>query len=143
MFEDKLLLIAGFENDRVLVERTDAACQFYSTDEIDRDIVPLLSCRVEEGILNVLLRRLGIHLPISLFRVRCCAMSLGEGRWLQLSCRLLQYRLAARFSTSRATIFSGAAWLVASSRSVSGFRKRRPGFLSSASHLQSSVQPQV
>src|ERR1700679_2333218 len=112
MFEDKLLLIAGFENDRVLVERTDAACQFYSTDEIDRDIVPLLSCRVEEGILNVLLCRLGFHLPISLFRVRCCAMSFGEdNNWLQLSCRLLQYGLAASFSTSRGTIFSGAAQL--------------------------------
>jgi len=35
-------------------------------------------------------------------------MSFWEGNWLQLSCRLLQYGLVSRFSTSSATIFSGA-----------------------------------
>src|SRR5271163_3867152 len=86
MLEDELLLIAGFENNRVLVKRSDAACQFYSTDEIDRNVVPFLSRCVEEGILNVLLRRLWFHLPISFLRVRCCPpLSSGEGDWQQLS----------------------------------------------------------
>src|ERR1035437_3864763 len=78
MLEDELLLVAGFQYHRILVERSDAACQLHAADQINRNIVPFLSCCVEEGILNVLLRRLGFHLPISFFRVRCCAMSFGR-----------------------------------------------------------------
>src|SRR5271163_3859836 len=67
MFENELLLIAGFENYRVLVKRSDAARQLHSADQIDRNVVPFLSCRVEERILNILLRRLCFHMPISFF----------------------------------------------------------------------------
>src|ERR1700686_1642242 len=108
MLEDELLLVAGFEDHRVLVERSDTTRQLHAADQIDRNIVPFLSCRVEEGILNVLLRRLGFHLPISFFLVRGCAASIGKGNRRQLSSfRLLQYGLVTRFSTSRPIIFSG------------------------------------
>src|SRR5580692_2111067 len=85
MLEDELLLVAGFENNRVLVKRSDAARQLHSADQIDRNVVPFLSCRVEERILNILLCRLGFHMPISFFCYRCCAMSTGRANWLQLS----------------------------------------------------------
>src|SRR5450755_2750694 len=75
MLEDELLLITRFEHHRIFVERSDTAGQLHTADEIDRNIVPFLACCVEEGILNVLLCRLGFHVPISFFRVRCCAMS--------------------------------------------------------------------
>src|ERR1700687_1715568 len=108
MLEDELLLIAGFEDHRVLIERSDTSRQLHTADQIDRNIVPFLSCRVEEGILNVLLCRLGFHLPISFFLVRGRAVSIGKGNRRQLfSCRLLQYGLVKRFSTSRPIIFSG------------------------------------
>src|ERR1700674_514952 len=108
MLEDELLLIAGFEDHRVLIERSDTTRQLHAADQIDRNIVPFLSRRVEEGILNVLLRRLGFHLPISFFLVRGCAASIGKGNRRQLSSyRLLQYGLVKRFSTSRPIIFSG------------------------------------
>src|ERR1700746_3897407 len=108
VLEDELLLVAGFEDDRVLVERSDTTRQLHAADQIDRNIVPFLSCRVEEGILNVLLRRLGFHLPISFFLARGRAVSMGKGNRRQLSsCRLLQYGLVNRFSTSRPIIFSG------------------------------------
>src|SRR5271156_5122154 len=67
MFENQLLLITGFENDRVLVKRSNTARQLDSTDQIDRNVMPFLSCCVEKGILNILLCRLGFHLPISFF----------------------------------------------------------------------------
>ncbi len=67
MFENELLLVAGLEHHRVLIERSDTARQFHTADQLDRNIVPFLSCRVEEGILNVLLCRLGFHMPISFF----------------------------------------------------------------------------
>src|SRR6266705_3006091 len=42
------------------------------------------------------------------FLVRGCAVSIGKGNRRQLSsCRLLQYGLVKRFSTSRPIIFSG------------------------------------
>src|ERR1700674_3308450 len=108
MLEDELLLVAGFEDHRVLIERSDTPRQLHAADQIDRNIVPFLSCRVEEGILNVLLCRLGFHLPISFFLVRGRAVSIGKGNRRQLSSyRLLQYGLVKRFSTSRAIIFSG------------------------------------
>src|SRR5208282_4464825 len=109
MLEDELLLVAGFQDHRVLVERSDTTRQFHAADQIDRNIVPFLSCCVEEGILNILLCRLGFHLPISFLRIRCCATSLGKGNGRQLcSYRLLQYGLVSRFSTSRPRIFSEA-----------------------------------
>src|ERR1700675_4163596 len=80
MLEDELLLVAGFEDHRVLVERSDTTRQLHAADQIDRNIVPFLSCRVEEGILDVLLCRLGFHLPISFFLVRGCAASIREGQ---------------------------------------------------------------
>src|ERR1700693_4450730 len=92
MLEDELLLVARFEDYRVLVERSDTPRQLHAADQIDRNIVPFLSCRVEEGILNVLLCRLGFHLPISFFLVRGRAVSIGKGNRRQLfSYRLLQY----------------------------------------------------
>src|ERR1035437_3620457 len=78
MLEDELLLVAGFEAHRVLVERSDTTRQFHPGDQIYPNSFAFLSPRVEEGILNVLLCPLGFHLPISFFRVRCCAMSLGR-----------------------------------------------------------------
>src|SRR5258708_30599015 len=99
MLEDELLLVAGFEDHRVLVERSDTARQLHPADQIDRDIVPFLACRVEEGILNVLLRRLGFHLPISFYRVRCCSPNLHRKRHRPpLSYyRLLPYLLVTPF----------------------------------------------
>src|SRR5260370_5004514 len=79
MLKDELLLVAGFEDHRVLVERSDTPGQLHAADQIDRNIVPFLSCRVEEGILNVLLRRLGFHCRSPFLRVRCCAASM-KGR---------------------------------------------------------------
>src|ERR1700674_1534341 len=108
MLENELLLVAGFEYHRVLIERSDTPRQLHATDKIDRNIVPFLSCCVEEGILNVLLCRLGFHLPISFVLVRGCAATSGKGNRRQLSSyRLLQYGLVKRFSTSRPIIFSG------------------------------------
>src|SRR5450755_2093157 len=75
VLENQLLLIAGLQDYGILVKRSDAAGQFYSADQVDGDVVPFLSCRIEERILNVLLCRLRFHLPISF--VRCCALSLG------------------------------------------------------------------
>src|SRR5580658_887246 len=109
MLEDELLLVAGFQHHRVLVERSDTAGQLHPADQIDRNVVPFLSCRVEEGILNVLLCRLGFHLPISFFCFDAAPLSLREGNWLQHCSRLLQYGLVSRFSTSRPTIFSGTS----------------------------------
>ena len=37
MFEDELLLLSGFQNNRILVEATDAARQFDAADEINCD----------------------------------------------------------------------------------------------------------
>src|ERR1022692_3151867 len=78
MLEDELLLVAGFEDHRVFVERSDTTRQFHAADQIDRNIVPFLSRRVEEGILNVLLCRLGFHFADLLILLRCCAMSFGR-----------------------------------------------------------------
>jgi hypothetical protein len=81
MLEDQLLLIAGFKHDRVLVERTDPARELYTANEVNGDVVPLFSSRVKERILNVLLRRLGFHLPISFsFWLECCRPSFGKGK---------------------------------------------------------------
>src|ERR1035438_9594285 len=102
MLENELLLVAGFEHYRVLVERSEPACQLHATDQIDRNIVPFLSRCVEEGILNILLRRLGFHLPISLFSDSMLRRVCEQGKGPQLSSyRLLQYVLVSRFSTSQ------------------------------------------
>src|ERR1700686_1115241 len=142
MLEYELLLVAGFEDHRVLIERSDTTRQLHAADQIDRNIVPFLSRRVEEGILNVLLRRLGFHLPISFFLVRGCAASIGKGNRRQLSSyRLLQYGLVKRFSTSRPIIFSGDVAVVGAPNGFSVHRqirppsKNRPGFISRTSHL--------
>jgi len=37
MFEDELFLLSGFQNNRILVEATDAARQFDAADEINCD----------------------------------------------------------------------------------------------------------
>src|SRR5208283_3517343 len=103
---------------RVFVERSDTARQLHSADQIDRNVVPFLSCRVEEGILNVLLCRLGFHMPISfLFGFELRREHLGDRRQL-CSCRLLQYGLASRFSTCYARIFCGQFGLRARPASV-------------------------
>ncbi len=37
MLENQLLLIIGFEHERVFVETLDPACEFYAAQEIDSD----------------------------------------------------------------------------------------------------------
>src|ERR1700719_2941294 len=78
MLKDELLLIAGFKHYRILVERSDTASQLHSTDQINRNIVAFLSCRGEEGILDVLLCRLCFYFADLLFRVRYCAKNSGR-----------------------------------------------------------------
>src|SRR5882762_11776642 len=73
MLKDQLFLVPGFEDHGVFVERSDSPCQLNAADQVNRDVVPLLAGGIEERILNILLRRLGFHLPISFVRVRCCA----------------------------------------------------------------------
>src|SRR6266853_3352588 len=80
MLEDELLLVAGFEDHRVLVERSDTTRQLHAADQIDRNIVPLLACRVEEGILNVLLRRLGFHCRSPFLRFDAAPRACREGQ---------------------------------------------------------------
>src|SRR6266446_3743222 len=85
------------------------------------------------------------------FLVRGCAVSIGKGNRRQLSsCRLLQYGLVKRFSTSRPIIFSGDVPPLGAPHGFfrsppSSFPPRdQPGFIfiSLASHLQSSVPEQ-
>jgi hypothetical protein len=83
VLENQLLLVPGFENHRVLVERPDSSGQFHSTYQVNGDVVPLFTGGIKERILNILLRRLGFHLPISFVQVRCCATVFGEGNWSQ------------------------------------------------------------
>ena len=52
------LLVSKYNG--VLVERTDAACQLDSADQIDSDVAALLAGSVQKRILNVL-RRLIFH----------------------------------------------------------------------------------
>src|ERR1017187_7426099 len=74
---------------------------------------------------------------------------LREGNWRQLSsCRLLRYGLVSRFSTSRPIIFSGAIPHLARPTAHSPPPQLRPpqnttGFISLASHLQSSLPEQI
>src|SRR5882672_3340496 len=72
MFKEELFLVTGFQNDGILVERPDAPGQLHAADQINGYVMPLLAGGIEEGILNILLRRLGFHLPISFVQVRCC-----------------------------------------------------------------------
>src|SRR5690348_1990845 len=56
MLEDKLLLVVGFQYDRVFVEGPDASAQLYSAHQINRDRRLVLSSSVEKSILNILCR---------------------------------------------------------------------------------------
>src|SRR5216683_4594512 len=78
MLEDELLLVAGFQYHRVLIERSDTSRQLHAADQIDRNIVPFLSCRVEEGILNVLLCRLGFHCRSPFFWLEAAPRAQGR-----------------------------------------------------------------
>src|ERR1700722_6299108 len=71
MFEDQLFLTVSFKHHGILVERTDAAGQLHPAHQVDRDIQPLLTGCVEEGILNVLRRLAAIHKPISFNSLTC------------------------------------------------------------------------
>src|ERR1700722_6954197 len=106
MLENEMLLITGFEDYRILVERSDTTRQLHSADQINRNAVPFLSRRVEEGILNILWLRLGFLFADLLLSSSICAMSFREGNWRQVACRLLQYGLVRRFSTSAQKFFS-------------------------------------
>ena len=70
VLENQLLLIVGFKDDRVFVKRANSARKFYTAHQINSDTAALFPRGVEEGVLNVLRRRLGFHLPISLYPVR-------------------------------------------------------------------------
>jgi hypothetical protein len=87
MLKDELLLVAGFEDHGVFIERSDTAGQLHSANQINRYVVPFLSRCIEEGILNVLLRRLGFHLPISFFLsgIDAAPPAQGKGNRPQLS----------------------------------------------------------
>ncbi len=65
MFEDQLFLVVGFEHDGILVEGANAPREFDSAQQVDGDIGPLLACRIEESVLDVL-RWLDFPSPISL-----------------------------------------------------------------------------
>src|ERR1043166_8589627 len=61
VFEDQLLLRAGFEEDGELVEALDAPLQLRAAHQIDRDAAPLAPRRVQERVLNVLRGGLAVH----------------------------------------------------------------------------------
>ncbi len=54
VFEDELFLLAGFQNDRILVEATDTASQFDAADKINRYQRTLAAHLIEKGVLEVL-----------------------------------------------------------------------------------------
>jgi hypothetical protein len=66
VLEDQLLLIVGFEHNRIFIERTDAPRQLDAAQEVNGDIQFFLAGGVEEGILNVL-RRLAFHADLLSF----------------------------------------------------------------------------
>src|SRR5208282_250601 len=143
MLEDELLLVAGLQHHRVLVERSDAACQLHPTHQIDRDVVPFLSCRVEEGILNVLLCRLGFHLPISFFMFRCCAIELEGGQLAAALLSALTIRpCLALFNFPPKYIRCRVPARGAPSGPFPDFVTNRLSFIFLASHLQSSLPEQ-
>jgi hypothetical protein len=72
VLENQLLLIARFEHHRVLIEGTNPSRQLDPADQVDCDILPLFAGGVEKGILDILLRRLRFHLPISSFSALRC-----------------------------------------------------------------------
>src|ERR1700757_1812171 len=101
MFEDQLLLVSRIKNHRILVEGANAARQLHATHQINCDVVALFTGSVEKGILNVLLRRLVFHLPISLyFYLDAAPMSFREGNWgSSVTFLILQYGVSFGFST--------------------------------------------
>lgn len=54
VLEDQLLLITGFENQRVFIEALDAARKFYATKQVDGDKTLVLARIIEKAILYVL-----------------------------------------------------------------------------------------
>ena len=54
MFENKLILRAGFQQQRKLVEALDATQQFRAVDQIDRHGGFLAAREIQKTILNVL-----------------------------------------------------------------------------------------
>lgn len=54
MLEDELFVLAGFQNNRVLVEATDTSSQFDATDQVNRNWRTLTAYLIEKGILEVL-----------------------------------------------------------------------------------------
>ena len=84
MLENQLLLIAGLEYDRVLVEGADPPSQLDAADQIDRDVVSFLAGSIEERILNILLCRLRFPSADLLFvlflRSRPALRTLGRAR---------------------------------------------------------------
>src|SRR5438552_3314277 len=61
MFENQLFLIVGFQHNRVLIERANTSGQLHSAHQINRDAAAFLASGIEEGVLNVLPRRLTLH----------------------------------------------------------------------------------
>jgi len=54
VFEDELFLLSGFQNNRILVEATDAARQFDAADEVNRYQRTLAAHLIEKGVLKIL-----------------------------------------------------------------------------------------
>src|ERR1700692_816636 len=71
MFEDQLFLSVGFEHYGILVEGTDAARQLHPAHQVNGNVQPLLTSRVEEGILNVLRRLAAFHSRSPLVLLTC------------------------------------------------------------------------
>src|SRR5947209_7591677 len=61
VLEDELLLRAGFEQDRELVEAADAPRQLRAVHQVDRHRVLLAAHRVQERVLYVLGSRFTVH----------------------------------------------------------------------------------
>ena len=68
MLENQLLLRAGFQNQRELVETLDAAEQLGAVDQVDVYRQLLAACEIKKAVLNVLRRRLCVHESST----RCC-----------------------------------------------------------------------
>ena len=84
VFENQLLLIVGFQHDRILIERPDPPRELHSAEQIDRDNGFVFARSVEKRILNILCRFV-IHclfppdLPTKRHQLRtCCPTSLAR-----------------------------------------------------------------
>jgi hypothetical protein len=73
VLEDQLLLIIRVQDNRIFIEGTDAPCQLYPAQKINRDIHLFFTGSIKEGILNVLCR-LVLHRRSLLILTNCRAL---------------------------------------------------------------------